>query len=64
MEKNKNWSKGSYTSVSNAGMEINESLHMGGTLALLQIKAEMVEEKVIWLNDIQLEQISELMCSI
>lgn len=45
-------------------MEINESLHMGGTLALLQIKAEMVEEKVIWLNDIQLEQISELMCSI
>lgn len=33
-------------------------------LALLQIKAEMVEEKAIWLNDVQLEQTSELMRSI
>lgn len=34
------------------------------TLALLQIRAEMIEEKIIWLNDVQLEQTSELMCSI
>lgn len=34
------------------------------TLALLQIKAEMNEEKVIWLNDAQFEQTSELMYSI
>lgn len=33
-------------------------------LALLQNKAEMVEEKVIWLNDVQLEQTSKLMRSI
>lgn len=33
------------------------------TLALLQIKAEMAEEKDIWLNGVQLEQTSELMCS-